>query len=371
MLLFTTKKPILPTLTARRRATSSVIALLRQDIAMSIKRDKWTEDDLNILPQGEHDFFERKSGLLFNDTGELLGKLAKTLSAFANSGGGHILLGVDDGGLLDGVPTLQGRISTRDWLEQKIPHLLSYPLSDFRVHVVERSIPSQIPSDREVIVIDVGDSALAPHQCMHGGGDARKYAYYYRQAGRSEPAPHFYLELLRQRLVSPVLEVSLKEIVLEDVYIVDDAIFLETRIRFNISNIGRVTAYKWALLLKTIDNIPKDRENDYRVGVVEYPVRKSRNRGVRMDDTLLPGCSLSEYKDIGIFLRSMPPTAEDLKSEIERMIRMPRLGCQLATETSPGDIIELDMAGVVDTENIVHFITSRISHNETESKVAG
>lgn len=266
--------------------------------------------------------------------GELLGKLAKTLSALANSGGGHILLGVDDAGVPDGVPQRQGRTSTKDWLEQKIPHLVSYPLSDFRVHVVERATPSQIPLDRDVIVVDVGDSPLAPHQCMHGGRDARKYTYYYRQAGRSEPAPHFYLELLRHRLVSPVLELSLKKIVLEDAYRTDDAFFLETRVAFKVSDTDRVTAYKWALLLKSINNIPDGRENDYRSNTADYSVQKSRSRGYRMDDTLLPGCSLDEYRDVGVFLRPATPVPSGLRREIKQMIAATRLGCQLATETS-------------------------------------
>jgi hypothetical protein len=51
-----------------------------------VKREKWTEADIEALPNGEHDYFERKSGRLFSDRGELLGALAKALSAMANSG---------------------------------------------------------------------------------------------------------------------------------------------------------------------------------------------------------------------------------------------------------------------------------------------
>src|ERR671923_1957965 len=78
----------------RRRTQSAVAALARQDAQESlVKRERWTEPEVDALPAGEHDYFERKSGQLFQDTGELLGALAKTVSAFANSGGGHILLG--------------------------------------------------------------------------------------------------------------------------------------------------------------------------------------------------------------------------------------------------------------------------------------
>ena len=75
-----------PLVTAHRRTQSVVTALLRQDIVMSsVKRESWTEDDIEALPLGEHDYFERKSGLLFEDTGRLLGTLAKAISALANS----------------------------------------------------------------------------------------------------------------------------------------------------------------------------------------------------------------------------------------------------------------------------------------------
>ncbi len=58
------------------------------------KDHKWTEADIDELPRGEHDYFERKSGqLLDKDKGGLLNAIAKAISAFANSGGGHLILG--------------------------------------------------------------------------------------------------------------------------------------------------------------------------------------------------------------------------------------------------------------------------------------
>jgi Putative DNA-binding domain len=211
----------------------------------AVKRERWTEADVDGLPLGEHEFFDRKSGLLFADKEALQATLAKALSAFANSGGGHLILGVDDAGLPDGVPQTEGRTPVREWLEQKIPHLVEYALSDFRVHVVERAASSRIPADRDVVVVDVGDSALAPHQCNFGGDHARKYVYYHRQGGRSEPAPHFYLELLRQRLVSPILEAKFVGVSAENLKRTSGGIFLAMRLRFSIENIGRMAAYKW------------------------------------------------------------------------------------------------------------------------------
>ena len=118
------------------------------------KKDGWTEADVVNLPPGEHDYFERKSGQLFDnpaDRNNLYDTLAKQASAFANSGGGHLVLGVNDNCELDGVPSIiSGTTTTRDWLEQKIPELLDYRLSDFRVHSVPRTERSAFPSDRDL-----------------------------------------------------------------------------------------------------------------------------------------------------------------------------------------------------------------------------
>jgi hypothetical protein len=85
-----------------------------------------------------------------------------------------------DNGTPDGLQPTVGKTPVR-------ATLLDYPPSDFRVHLVERGKASRIPSDKEVIVIDVGDSAAAPHQSK------RDKRYYRREAGHSVPAPHFYV----------------------------------------------------------------------------------------------------------------------------------------------------------------------------------
>ncbi|QQS46355.1 MAG: ATP-binding protein [Acidobacteriota bacterium] len=160
---------------------------------LKIKRERWAEEEILSLPLGEHDYFDRKSGNLLSDIKKFEMAVGKALSAFANSGGGHLLLGVNDHGSFDGVPEMQGRTTTREWLEQKIPNLVIYPLQDFRVHQVAPSSPSGIPAGKVLIVIDVGDSELAPHQ------NASDHIYYCRMAGHSKPAPHFYLQALWQR----------------------------------------------------------------------------------------------------------------------------------------------------------------------------
>lgn len=166
------------------------------------KKERWSEEEILSLPAGELDYFDRKSGAIINEP-DFQKKLAKALSAFANSGGGYLILGVKDDGTIDGVPKVRkGRTSTREWLEQAIPNLLSYPLQDFRVHEADPSTPTTIPAGKVVIVIDVGDSERAPHQ------DTFTKLYYHRVSGHSEPAPHLYLESLRLREKYPSREIA-------------------------------------------------------------------------------------------------------------------------------------------------------------------
>lgn len=166
-----------------------------------LKRERWHEKELSALPAGEHDYFDRKSGASVNDK-HFEESLAKALSAFANTGGGHLILGVKNDGTIDGVPATRGKTLTREWLEQYAPNLLSYPLQDIRVHEVERDELSDIPEGMVVIVIDVGDSILAPHQTT------KEKIYYYRVGSHSKPAPHFYLETLRGRQNFPGKKVA-------------------------------------------------------------------------------------------------------------------------------------------------------------------
>lgn len=162
-----------------------------------MKKERWTEPEVLSFPN-EHDQFERKRGGFVKDDRTFRETLAKALSALANSGGGHLALGVENDGKIDGVlPVIKGKQRTREWLEQVIPTVLDYPLQDFRVHEVEPDNPTSIPKDKVVIVIDVGDSQLGPHQ------DIFTKMYFHRVGGHSEPAPHRYLDLLRNRETYP------------------------------------------------------------------------------------------------------------------------------------------------------------------------
>src|SRR5215207_10003658 len=114
---------------ATRRLLGAV--LRREDVRMAmVKRESWAEAEVLAFPAGEHDYFDRKASA-FIETRE---SIAKAISAFANSGGGHVLIGVLDDGTLEGITPVRGRTDTRKWVEQVIPSTVSPPMSDFRVH---------------------------------------------------------------------------------------------------------------------------------------------------------------------------------------------------------------------------------------------
>ena len=148
MLMFTGQRrtSLLARRYANRRTQSAVTSLVRQRSDMnSVKREKWTEADLDALPLGEHDYFERKSGPLFAKPDEALGAAAKALSAFANSGGGHLILGIDNAGVLDGIPW-SGEIECghNPWLYARlVDDLTAEELADGTETVRWKEIPNR------------------------------------------------------------------------------------------------------------------------------------------------------------------------------------------------------------------------------------
>lgn len=156
----------------------------------------WDEQYLLSLPVGEHDWVEFKGARALDfslpkvDENRVLEELSKQLSAFANSGGGTIVYGIDDdasgtrridnGGIS---LKLKGR-STKEWLEDVIPNLVEFPLTSFNVYtIIRESDGSSIEDNKCIVLIDVHDSDSAPHQ-------ARDARYYARVAGKSRPIGH-------------------------------------------------------------------------------------------------------------------------------------------------------------------------------------
>jgi hypothetical protein len=165
---------------------------------------------LNNLPQWESDQIEFKGRRVVdltipevNDIDRT--SLAKTLSAFANSGGGALILGinktrqVDDGGINVAIKPN----GTKEWLEDILPHLVDSPLTKLNVYsIIGKSPESTILPDRALYVVEIGDSALAPHQSIID------HIYYGRVGGRSLPLGHrMVMDIINRRLF-PYLKIE-------------------------------------------------------------------------------------------------------------------------------------------------------------------
>ena len=317
-------------------------------------RDGWTEADVLGLASEEPDKFDRKSGsLLAGDKNAFYDALAKAASAFSNSGGGSLVLGAEDDGSFSGLDPLVGRTSMKDWIEQKLPDLLAYPLTLFRVHTVVPDTPSIIPNGKILVVVEFGDSPAAPHQ------SARDKKYYHRAGGRSEPAQHFYLELLRQRFTNPSLDFESESMAPTHAGVLVGKLYLETKLRIRVKNTENVAAYKWALVPRTTENELVS-EAAMKASIFpffsDFPIQRSRSPGIRLDDTILPGCSLIHEIDMGFLLTDAKASGGEIREAIKRIVCSSTLGLQLATEMSPGEIKNVPLSDVCNVDGTMQFI---------------
>ncbi len=257
-----------------------------------------------------------------------------------------------DNGTIDGVPScFSGSTRTGEWLEQKLPDLLDYRLVDFRVHAVAPATHSAIPAGREIVVIDIGDSTLAPHQSR------RETQYYYRSGSHSLPAPHFYLELLRQRLTNASLDFSLRSVNAESAWLHEGAIILRIDADFIIENTGRIAAYKWSLIPHQLTDVPEDRAGDYLFSGI--PGSPDRATSLRVDDTILPGASVSEQKTFGVRMRPATNDAQGIRDDLVRMFGTMALTLQLPTETSPGQSKAVDIGALFSTDKAMDTLAEK------------
>ena len=159
---------------------------------------EWDLNHILQLPLGEFDWVEfkgRKSldmSLPNIDENKVVDELSRQLSAFANSGGGVLVYGinnptngdprsVDDGGIKFSVKAP----NVREWLEDAIPNLVEFQLRRFNVYALtNKSGAPGLADDRCIILVDIPDSDDAPHQ------STREHRYFARVGGKSRPIGH-------------------------------------------------------------------------------------------------------------------------------------------------------------------------------------
>lgn len=204
--------------------------------------DKITTDELMGFISGETDRWEFKGAELLDPKNkhDLKIKIGEQVSAFANSGGGFIALGIDRDRNWQECPDTVGRQTMKDYLAQLVEQSVDYPIRSFRVH----QIPFTNDPGKHAYVIAIEDSPAAPHQTKDD-----KRAYYWRIDGHTKPAPHFHLELLRNRFTKAVL--AIEEIEPLPEYVNMQRGLITVRMKLIIRNISRQATHYWGLFAKS------------------------------------------------------------------------------------------------------------------------
>lgn len=170
---------------------------------------EWKESHLADLPHAETDNYEYKSSRIQEDRnfwGKLKHEIHVAASAFWNTGGGLLIIGVDDNGVIDGgIPKKIGNQKLRDWVDQVLMDV--EPPGDYTVGIIRHdSMDSLIEKPNIVLVIGFEESYNLPHM-------APDYKYYVRAGAHSVPASHYLVESMRARrgISRPMLRGLLRE----------------------------------------------------------------------------------------------------------------------------------------------------------------
>jgi hypothetical protein len=124
--------------------------------------------------------------------------------------------------------------------------------------------------------------------------------------------------------------------------------------KVKISNTGRVAAYKWSLVARSITGYADGRSDDYFFGGI--PGVTGRPSGIRVDDTILPGCTLFEDKIFSIRLRPTTNDEQGIRTDLQALLGGLMVTMQLATETSPGQEKALAVGAIVPTDKALELI---------------
>lgn len=128
-------------------------------------------------------------------------KLAKHLLAFANSGGGAIVVGITDGEQISpkGITELTDKADIQKKLSRYLPPTLDYEVLDFIYR--ESEYEALKGKMFQVILIDSDDKQL-PYLCTRGGDGIKDHGIYVRKGTNTAEANHDDL----QRLINRRLE---------------------------------------------------------------------------------------------------------------------------------------------------------------------
>lgn len=128
--------------------------------------------------------------------------LAKEICAFANAGGGVVVVGIDDNRTIDsGLPARIGNEPTESWFQKCIPTWLHPPLVNC---TVRQFVTRQHAANRCVVAIDIPPSNLRPHWSKVANPDTA----YIRAGEHSLPMHPQTLLDISTRGAAPTIEIA-------------------------------------------------------------------------------------------------------------------------------------------------------------------
>jgi hypothetical protein len=252
---------------------------------------EWTEDDVLALPK-EGTLIERKGAASLDlalpgtDENKVLNEMAKQVSAFANSGGGKLIYGVNDNGLIDngGVTQIfKGRQNTKEWIEDILPNLTESEVLGINVYEISRKAEgaSALAPGKALYILDVPDSERAPHQSQ------RDSLYYVRIGSKSRPATHRILEDIRNRARFPLVRPKFEILKVEIPFTQHQGINGESRVHFGITLINYGKLKSTNTCLRTEVSLPSARFQSWDQSVVNRR-NTSQSEGIVFWEFLYP-----------------------------------------------------------------------------------
>lgn len=205
----------------------------------------------SLVQQGEHSTLEFKRKANHPD------KIMKEVVAFANSNGGHLLIGVDDNGSIPGLKHVEEEYYI---IEQALDRYIR-PAVDYSLHIIRLS------ENRGILHCFIQESDRKPHHIIEDKTTGKGPAYV-RVADRSIRASREAREILRRRRKNKDIQFTFGEKEKQLMSFLEENPHITIPEFAQIASLNRYQASRTLILLvlaNVLDLIPKEGGDDFYV----------------------------------------------------------------------------------------------------------
>ncbi|PQO28088.1 hypothetical protein C5Y96_17095 [Blastopirellula marina] len=315
---------------------------------------------------GENVHWEYKArGEYSKNANALKAKVSREVSAFANTEGGYLVFGVsetltdrENGQVIksrsemkpdrsydytyniDGWDSLKTMDAMESYLNGIVSKSVMPNLIQFKVVRVNRRDKAQDP----IFVAIIEKSDTAPHQTNY---DDKHFVYYWRQGDKSEQAPHYHLENLRNRVTRTVLRIEGWQFVIPKIEDHTANYYVEMTLQLFIRNVTFQIATHWGIHVKNISEHsnwkPIDSDGSLESGIVVG----------NPNAVILP----TQLLTVNVRLKSKVPTHPirgSLNSMLEARVAELTLLARPISQNNVGEEVELRNMGDGRLEQEIH-----------------